>query len=93
MWTQVIGLWDSIAPLLGYWASAEDGWFDLFSLPNYLHDTPPWLLLDLFFDKNNGGYFSTEEGADNIIIRMKEDNDNAEPSPVRPVVVKLLLWR
>jgi uncharacterized protein len=34
---------------------------------------------DLFADPK-GGYFSTEEGATDILFRMKEDHDGAEPS-------------
>ncbi|MDB6171333.1 MAG: hypothetical protein JWL59_644 [Chthoniobacteraceae bacterium] len=35
----------------------------------------------LFGDPNHGGYFSVAEGAPDILLRMKEDYDGAEPSP------------
>jgi len=35
---------------------------------------------DLFLDKEIGGYFGAEEGAEDIIIRLKDDHDGAEPS-------------
>jgi uncharacterized protein YyaL (SSP411 family) len=35
----------------------------------------------LFWDEKEGGYFSVGEHDKNIIIRMKEDYDGAEPSP------------
>ncbi len=35
----------------------------------------------LFWDGQNGGYFTSAGGRSNIVIRMKEDNDNAEPRP------------
>jgi uncharacterized protein YyaL (SSP411 family) len=34
----------------------------------------------LFADATNGGYFSTEKGASDILFRLKEDHDGAEPS-------------
>ena len=34
----------------------------------------------LFYDPETGGYFSTTADAPSILIRMKEDNDGAEPS-------------
>jgi uncharacterized protein len=39
------------------------------------------VLMDaLFADATNGGYFSTEKGAPDILFRLKEDHDGAEPS-------------
>jgi hypothetical protein len=35
----------------------------------------------LFWDAENGGYFSTGGGDKSILLRMKEDYDGAEPSP------------
>jgi uncharacterized protein YyaL (SSP411 family) len=35
----------------------------------------------LFWDEKNGGYFSTTEEASDILLRLKEDHDGAEPSP------------
>ncbi len=36
--------------------------------------------MDTLFADPKGGYFSTEEGATDILFRMKEDHDGAEPS-------------
>lgn len=33
----------------------------------------------LFYDTVNGGYYYTEEGAENVVVRLKEDHDGAEP--------------
>jgi len=35
---------------------------------------------NLFLDKSEGGYFAAEEGASDIVIRLKDDHDGAEPS-------------
>jgi len=34
----------------------------------------------LFFDEKNGGYFSTSGKDDSVFLRMKDDNDSAEPA-------------
>jgi uncharacterized protein YyaL (SSP411 family) len=34
-----------------------------------------------FYDEANGGYFSTSGNDPNVLLRMKEDYDGAEPSP------------
>ena len=34
----------------------------------------------IFFDEKNGGYFSTSGEDKSVLLRMKEDNDGAEPS-------------
>ncbi len=34
----------------------------------------------LFFDDKNGGYFSTSGKDDSVFLRMKDDNDSAEPA-------------
>jgi uncharacterized protein len=34
----------------------------------------------LFFDEKNGGYFSTSGKDKNVFLRMKDDNDGAEPA-------------
>ncbi len=36
--------------------------------------------MNALFSDPKGGYFSTEEGANDILFRMKEDHDGAEPS-------------
>ena len=33
-----------------------------------------------FFDNENGGYFSTSGKDNNVVLRMKDDNDSAEPA-------------
>jgi uncharacterized protein YyaL (SSP411 family) len=35
----------------------------------------------IFFDQKHGGYFSTSGEDESVLLRMKEDNDGAEPSP------------
>nr|MBA3543779.1 thioredoxin domain-containing protein [Chthoniobacterales bacterium] len=35
----------------------------------------------LFWDERNGGYFTSTGDDPSILIRLKEDNDNAEPAP------------
>ena len=35
----------------------------------------------LFWDNENGGYFTVTDRDSNILLRMKEDNDSAEPAP------------
>ncbi len=34
----------------------------------------------LFFDEKNGGYFSTSGKDKSVVLRMKDDNDSAEPA-------------
>jgi uncharacterized protein YyaL (SSP411 family) len=36
--------------------------------------------LELFEDKENGGFFSTAAGGDDLVMRLKDDYDGAEPS-------------
>ncbi|XP_059614736.1 spermatogenesis-associated protein 20 isoform X2 [Phlebotomus argentipes] len=45
----------------------------------------------LFWDAEKGGYFYTEANSDNLIVRMKEDYDGAEPSGNSMSVKNLLL--
>jgi uncharacterized protein YyaL (SSP411 family) len=44
----------------------------------------------LFADDEHGGYFSVTKGAPNILLRMKEDYDGAEPSPNSIAALNLL---
>ena len=37
-------------------------------------------MLDRFRDPEDGGFFSTSEGDESLVMRMKEDYDGAEPS-------------
>jgi uncharacterized protein YyaL (SSP411 family) len=43
-----------------------------------------------FFDETNGGYFSTSGKDPNVLLRMKEDYDGAEPSPSSIATLNLL---
>ena len=48
----------------------------------------------LFWDAKNGAYFSTRAEASNILVRMKDDYDGAEPSPNSVAALNLLrLWQ
>lgn len=44
----------------------------------------------LFYDAVNGGYYYTEEGAENVVVRLKEDHDGAEPTGNSVAVSNLL---
>jgi len=44
----------------------------------------------LFLDAEHGGYFSVTKDAPNILLRMKEDYDGAEPSPNSVSALNLL---
>src|SRR5262249_17272517 len=44
----------------------------------------------LFFDKKNGGYFSTSGKDESVFLRMKDDNDGAEPAASSVAVLNLL---
>ena len=44
----------------------------------------------LFLDAEHGGYFSVTKDAPNILLRMKEDYDGAEPSPNSVAALNLL---
>jgi uncharacterized protein YyaL (SSP411 family) len=44
----------------------------------------------LFWDSNNGGYFSSAEGDPHLLVRMKEDYDGAEPSANSVAALNLL---
>ena len=37
-------------------------------------------MIELFEDRENGAFYSTAEGDDSLVMRMKEDYDGAEPS-------------
>ena len=43
-----------------------------------------------FFDKKNGGYFSTTAKESNVPLRMKDDNDSAEPAASSVATLNLL---
>ena len=44
----------------------------------------------LFFDEKNGGYFSTSGKDESVFLRIKDDNDGAEPAASSVVVLNLL---
>ena len=44
----------------------------------------------LFFDERNGGYFSTSGKDKSVVLRMKDDNDSAEPAASSVAAVNLL---
>ncbi len=44
----------------------------------------------IFLDQKNGGYFSTSGDDNSVLLRMKEDNDGAEPSPNSIAALNLL---
>ena len=44
----------------------------------------------LFLDEKNGGYFSTTGKDQNVVLRMKDDNDSAEPSASSVAALNLL---
>ena len=44
----------------------------------------------LFFDEKNGGYFSTSGKDPNVFLRMKDDNDGAEPAASSVAALNLL---
>jgi uncharacterized protein YyaL (SSP411 family) len=44
----------------------------------------------LFFDEKNGGYFSTSGNDKNVVLRMKDDNDSAEPAVSSVAAINVL---
>jgi uncharacterized protein len=44
----------------------------------------------LFWDEKNGGYFTSAGDDPSILLRLKEDNDNAEPAPSSIAALNLL---
>src|SRR5437870_6521614 len=44
----------------------------------------------LFFDEKNGGYFSTSGKDKTVVLRMKDDNDSAEPAASSVAALNLL---
>jgi uncharacterized protein YyaL (SSP411 family) len=44
----------------------------------------------LFFDEKNGGYFSTSGKDQSVVLRMKDDNDGAEPAASSVAALNLL---
>jgi uncharacterized protein YyaL (SSP411 family) len=66
-----------------YEASFDVGWL---KLANELQETQDRLFLDL----KTGGYFSTTGKDKSVLLRMKEDNDGAEPSPNSIAALNLL---
>jgi uncharacterized protein YyaL (SSP411 family) len=46
--------------------------------------------IELFEDRENGGFFSTSAGAENLVLRLKDDHDGAEPSGNSMMTMALL---
>ena len=46
--------------------------------------------IELFEDREHGGFFSTAEGAENLVLRLKDDYDGAEPSGNSMMTIALL---
>jgi len=46
--------------------------------------------IELFEDREGGGFFSTGEGAENLVLRLKDDYDGAEPSGNSMMTIALL---
>jgi uncharacterized protein len=46
--------------------------------------------IELFEDRENGGFFSTGAGAENLVLRLKDDYDGAEPSGNSMMTMALL---
>jgi len=46
--------------------------------------------LELFEDRENGGFYSTAEGAEHLVLRLKDDYDGAEPSGNSMMAIALL---
>lgn len=51
------------------------------------------LMDEHFWDEQNGGYFSTGDEDPTIVVRLKEEYDGAEPSPVRGLPFALVVQR
>ena len=45
---------------------------------------------ELFWDSEGGGYFNSAAGASDIVIRIKDDYDGAEPAPSSVAAMNLL---
>jgi uncharacterized protein YyaL (SSP411 family) len=46
--------------------------------------------VELFEDREDGGFFSTAAGAENLVLRLKDDYDGAEPSGNSMMTIALL---
>ena len=46
--------------------------------------------VELFEDRENGGFFSTGEAAESLVLRLKDDHDGAEPSGNSMMTMALL---
>ncbi|HEV1284571.1 MAG TPA: thioredoxin domain-containing protein [Bryobacteraceae bacterium] len=46
--------------------------------------------IELFEDREGGGFFSTGQGAENLVLRLKDDYDGAEPSGNSMMTIALL---
>lgn len=62
-----------IKGLLDFYLATLD--YDILKWAKELQDTQD----QLFWDSNKGGYFYSQENSPNVIVRLKEDHDGAEP--------------
>merc|ERR1719391_1426700 len=56
-----------------YQATLDSSWIDFAVKLQEIQD-------ELFLDKDKGGYFASREGDPQIVLRLKDDHDGAEPS-------------
>jgi len=56
-----------------YTATLDESWLELAEKLQKMQDT-------LFLDKEQGGYFASREGDPEVLLRLKDDQDGAEPS-------------
>merc|ERR1719180_420559 len=56
-----------------YTATFDESWLELAEKLQKMQDT-------LFLDREQGGYFASREGDDEVLLRLKDDQDGAEPS-------------
>ncbi len=66
-----------------YGATFEPGWLQWADRVQAKMD-------QLFWDERDGGYFNSAAGAPDIILRLKEDYDGAEPAPSSVAAMNLL---
>ena len=66
-----------------YTATLDEDWLELAKRLQETQDS-------LFLDKEKGGYFASREGDPEIILRLKDDQDGAEPSANSVAAMNLL---
>ena len=63
----------------------EDRWLELAYSLQLKQD-------ELFLDSPKGGYFASQEGDEEIVLRLKDDHDGAEPSSNSVAAMNLLRY-